>query len=526
MPYRGRFGRKSRALPSGMPATLNPYVWEMYLNSFHGQLALEYFDRLDNFADRADLVKLFLGVSTWIDIQSTEGNVWEDVPLDEESTTYIEAVRVAALEAPVASTEQVQQLLAGLVNSGAVKLSDEEGDVLTLREPFSKLTLLSLGLHLAHPDVFLPYGFTGRYYLILRVAEAFGIPLPPVAPKNNRLARWLYYGKMCAAFQEFRQLHGMTLSELLAFMYDFSVNYVYKGVRTELPEPRNAWLLIGGVDNGDLASMETLEDMAEHHWQGNLDMRRGDVCIMYIRKPLSSIHSLWRVVEDAYVDPFFHYKQAVQISRPKRLPNLHFREIADDSLMGGNQYVKARLQGASGKILTHGEYERLLQMMVVKGDLPEGTPHFTAQEAVDLTLLGSERDVEQRLVEPLLRRAGLENSDWVRQLLVRTGRSERVYPDYAIGLTGDPPKQRVRALVEVKYRAAGERDWQEAFHQARSYGLLLGARVIVTAAAEGVRIYPRRNDDFDFAQGEHHHWSGLQDGEVLWQLSRFFRSRS
>ena len=29
-----------------MPATLNPYVWEMYLASFSGQLALEYFERL------------------------------------------------------------------------------------------------------------------------------------------------------------------------------------------------------------------------------------------------------------------------------------------------------------------------------------------------------------------------------------------------------------------------------------------------------------------------------------------------
>jgi len=509
-----------------MPATLNPYVWALYLSSFPGQLALEYFDWLDNFADRADLTELFLGVGTWIEIQSTEGDVWEDVPLDEESTTYIEAVRDAALGAPVDTTEQVQQLLTDLVHSGTVRLSEDADDVLTLEEPFSNLGLLSLGLHLAHPNVFLPYGFTGHYYLVLRVAEAFGMPLPPVPPKQDHLARWLYYGQLCAAFQDFRQLHGMTLPELLAFMYDFSVNCVQAGVQAELPEPRNAWLLIGGVDNGDLASMETLENITDYHWQGNLDMRRGDVCIMYIRSPVSSVHSLWRVVEDAYVDPFFHYKQTVQIGQPMRLPDLHFREIAADPLMGGNRYVKANLQGASGKVLTHGEYERLLQMMAVKSDLPAGTPHFIAQEAVDLTLLGNERDVEVQLVEPLLRRAGLEASDWVRQLPVRMGRGERVYPDYAIGLTGVAPEQRVQALVEVKYRAAGERDWREAFLQARSYGLRLGARVIVTAAAEGVRIYPRRNDDFDFSRGEPYLWSQLQEGDVLRKLGRFFSGRS
>ena len=46
-------------------------------------------------------------------------------------------------------------------------------------------------------------------------------------PKKDLLARWLYYGQWCAAFQEFRQLNAMTLPELLAFLYDFSVNYVY-----------------------------------------------------------------------------------------------------------------------------------------------------------------------------------------------------------------------------------------------------------------------------------------------------------
>ncbi|CAM4087394.1 hypothetical protein [Deinococcus marmoris] len=232
------------------------------------------------------------------------------------------------------------------------------------------------------------------------------------------------------------------------------------------------------------------------------------------------------MVEDAYVDPFFHYKQSVQIGTPLRLPSLTFGEIAADAYLGGNKYVRANLQGASGKALSHGEYERVLQMLSVKADLPEGIPHFMPQEAVDLSALGNERDVELQLVEPLLRRAGLESGDWVRQLSVRMGRGERVYPDYAIGVSGTAPEQRVHALVEVKYRMAGERDWREAFWQAKSYGLRLGAQVIVTAAAEGVRIYRRSQDDFDFSQGDHQPWSALGEGEMLRQLGRLLSGRA
>ena len=71
---------------------------------------------------------------------------------------------------------------------------------------------------------------------------------------------------------------------------------------------------------------------------------------------------------------------------------------------------------------------------------------------------------------------------------------------------------------------AGERDWREAFWQAKSYGMRLGAQVIVTAAAEGVRIYRRSKDDFDFAQCDRQPWSALAEGETLRHLGRLLRA--
>lgn len=503
-----------------MASQLNAFVWELYLNSVEGQQATEYFASLEDYAQRSGLLDPFLSVSDWIVSLAEETEAPENAPMSPDESSFVEAVRQAAAGAPVGTPAEVRALLRTLVESESVQLSADPADVLTLEDPFVHLSFLSLGLHLAHPDVFLPYGFTGQYHFVLRIAETFGLALPPVPPKKDHLERWLYYGVFCAAFQEFRRENGLTLPELLAFMYDFAVTYVATEQPQELPEPRNAWLLIGGVENGDLAELDAGEPDTLTYWQGNLDMRRGDVCVMYVRSPVSAVHSLWRVTEDAYEDPFFHYKHAVQIGRPLPLPRLPFRALVADPLLGENRYVKANLQGASGKALTHAEYERTLQLAGALGALPEDAPHFPVREVVKLVDLASERDVEIRLVEPLLARLGLGSGDWVRQLPVRMGRGERVYPDYAVGVTGVAPEVRVHALIEVKYRAAGERAWRDAFLQAKSYGMRLGAAAIVTAAAEGVYVYERQQDDFAFSQGQFHTWDQLQEGDAVRALAR------
>ena len=465
-----------------------------------------------------------LGVGNFITAHINEELAWEDTALHPSEVAYVLAVRDAALKLPTETPEEIQNLMSFIVQPGNVKLDEELGHEITLDDPFLNLSWLSFGMHLAHPSIFLPYGFDGMYHFVPKIAETFGIPLQPVPAKKDHLARWLYFGQLCLALQEFRALQGMNIPELLAFMYDFSISFIDSENSDDLPAPRNAWLLLGGgAKDGDYGWLQEAAPDAQSHWQGNLEMRRGDVCIMYVRSPISSIHSLWRAIEDGYEDPFFHYKHAVQIGQPQRLPNLHFQDLANDIVFSENKYVKANLQGASGKALTYSEYEHLLKILALRGEISSNLPHFPEQEEVELTALANERDVEIRLIEPLLQRAGLEAADWVRQLPVRVGRGERVYPDYAIGVTGKAPELRVRALVEAKYRAAGEKDWREAFFQAKAYGMRLGARVIITAAAEGLRLYKRRHDDFDFLQGQQYRWSELKEGENLRQLSQLLR---
>ena len=502
-------------------ATLNTFVWDLYRSSVDGALAVAYFEALPTeYADNAGFTLPNHAVTGWVESQMEEPQfVWEHPgPLDEETRFFIEAVRQFAEARTVGTPGEVEALLTALVTSGKVQLSSNPDDLLDVDVAMDEIILVSLGLHLAHPEVFVPYAFKGEHYLLTQIAAAFGIPLPAVPPKNDRLGRWLYYAHFSAALQEFRHLSRMSMPELLAFLNHFAVLYVLTEGSDELPEPRHAWLLVGGgEEDGDFGELEVVTPEEALHWQGSLDMRRGDVCVMYVRSPIAAVHSLCRVVEDAYEDPFFHYKHAVQIGRVQRVPRVPFRELAQGAVMAQSQHIRRNLQGTSGQLLTRAEYQDILGMLGHKGFDVSTAPRLPDVGDVDLSALGNERDVELVLVEPLLQRLGLQD-DWVRQLPVRMGRGERIYPDYVLGLTGTFPEQRVRALVEVKYRAPGDRAWREAFLQAKSYALRLGAKTMVVAAAEGLQLYERRNDDFSFERGVGYSWADLQQERELLNL--------
>lgn len=505
-----------------MPFQLNPFVLGLYFGSAGGELAAAYFEELMAGTLRTQHELPYYGVEYWIASHEPElGVSWEDEPLPADPVTSLQAISAYARAQPVTTSAEIQNLLTRMVTSGRVQLSDDPEDILDLEWAMEDVQHVSLALSLAHPDVFVPYGYkslgmSGRHQELLQVAEAFDIALPNVAAKNDQIGRWLYYGQFSAAMQEFRARNGLTLPQLLAFLYDFGPVYVRSQPRDELPAPRHAWLLVGGGEqDGDYGVLEDMTPGDITHWQGSLDMQRGDVCVMYLRTPVKEVHSLLRVVEDAYVDPFFHYKHAVQIGDILKVPRVPFQALKADPVFGASSHIGRNLQGTSGQMLSTAEYNAVLELISERGQDLTGVPRLPEHAEVDLSDLANERDVEIKLVEPLLRRLGLSEPDWVRQLPVRMGRGQRNYPDYAIGVTGTHPEQRVHSLVEVKYRASGELAWKDAFYQAKSYGLRLGAQTLLLAAADGVRLYERDRDDFTFGSGEALSWADLRDDTLV-----------
>ncbi len=291
----------------------------------------------------------------------------------------------------------------------------------------------------------------------------------------------------------------------MAFLYDFAPNFLQD--EPELPAPSKVWLLIGGAGkDSDFETLDNAQADTQIHWQANLETRRGDVLVMYCKSPRSYIHSIWRAVTDGFADPFFYYQNLMWMGHPVKVPSVHFREMQGHPVLAENRYMRANLQGASGKPLTLAEYEAILELLAEKGfdganlPRPEGFSHLP-----DLDIY-IERDVEEQLVEPLLTRLGYMPSDWMRQMPLRMGRGERFYPDYAFFPVLARGEDKAKMVLETKYRITSQRALLETYTQARSYAQRLQAHVIVLAALDGLWVFPKFGNDFDFDKMQVYTW--------------------
>ena len=503
---------------------LHPYVWGLYCDTPHGQAVLTHFDELpEKYPERAHYLDVLNGAAQVVN--AAEGKSQEVTAMPPVFLAMVEGVKSFALERSASTPEKARQLLQDFVAPDGPSFTDEDGEFRFDSETaLAFIDIISLGLHLAHPEVFVPYGFSGHHWIAEEMRHEFGTDLPPLPPKRDREARWLYFYDYSAAFQVFRTEHELTVAELLAFMNHFAPDYL-STLDSELPAPLNAWLLIGHPDeDGDRGLIDALaaeeDSPVTTHWQGNLNMQRGDVALMYLHSPLKQLYALCRVVHDGYLDPFFHYKQAVQVGRFRKVPPLSFAELASGPVMKGSGLIARRMQGASGALLSREEYGEIMTTLVARGLPTSAVPQLPTLPDIDTAHIQNERDVEVQLVEPLLTRLGLSEGDWVRQLPIRMGRGERNYPDYALGVMGQFPDQRARALVEVKHRTTHERDWREAFLQAKSYALRLQAKALLLASADGLRLYLRRSGDFQFETGEALGWPDLDDAKTLLNLRK------
>jgi hypothetical protein len=78
------------------------------------------------------------------------------------------------------------------------------------KEVFSNIAGVSLALHEAFPEHFLPYLFNRRFDRFSAICEAFTIPIPKPPGKMHKRERALYYAALNQALQEFRGQHFHT----------------------------------------------------------------------------------------------------------------------------------------------------------------------------------------------------------------------------------------------------------------------------------------------------------------------------
>jgi len=181
---------------------------------------------------------------------------------------------------------------------------------------YDYIAAISLGFYRAHPEFFLPYGFRCRFHELEAIHREFGIPLPALPGKHQKEQRARFYLGVNGAWQEFREIHGLSPSEMCAFLYDFAAEFVTPTGVADLPQPAKAWMVTGG--SGDIEFADTAGATAVSHWGANSAVRRGDILVMYLVRPRSCIHSIWRACSDGFIDPVSHYHSLAWIGAPIR----------------------------------------------------------------------------------------------------------------------------------------------------------------------------------------------------------------
>jgi len=141
-------------------------------------------------------------------------------------------------------------------------------------------------------------------------------------------------------------------------------------------------------------------------------------------------------------------------------------------------------------------------------------PTLQAPEPPQGIELHNERDVEVKLLEYYLNQIGYsENKDFIRQLPIKAGRGNRIYPDYALHYDNKRGYEKAKILIEAKYHLKNNKEIEDAFKQARSYANLLESEKIILCDKYGLIIYMKKGS-FDRYNYEKIYWNDLQNPDV------------
>jgi hypothetical protein len=485
----------------------SPYIWQLYKNSPEGSLAIQVFSNLferilgGNFNLPSGNAPL--NISNW---------TWEFTKIVVDDYTNTE----------IANIDEAEKVFNEIAGGFPVTFYDDDGkteDVtLTHADLLGWLAELSVGLYTRFPEYFFPYFFRTHFYLFEQICATFNIPLPELPKKKHFDKRLMYYFQLCQVLYEFRRNRNLSPAELCAFLYSFAPNFISLETDDSLPKPMKVWIVGGGIDNnGDPEFLDNADDNTISNWQGNIDTRRGDIVLVYCLAPRSSIHSVWRAKTDGFIDPFIYYYSQIWVCSPIKVAPVTYEDLRNDPLLSQNGLVRSSMQGLNGRRFTYHEYEAILKIMERKGQdtsaLPKIEPLLDMGD--DETLLKDERDVEIHLVEPLLEKLGYETGDWTRQMVVRMGSGEKIYPDYAFFAKQNKGEEQAKMVLEAKYRLKTQKELFKAYWQAKSYALRLEASIFIIAAIEGIWIFGLTKTGFDFEKHEHKTWQEIYQPDIF-----------
>ena len=471
------------------------YAWNLYKNSPEGKNMIKFFSEANGYI----LFKKYCPHAVFH--TEEEYDEWLD---------NIYCYGVSEYEQP-ASLDDAKNLYSSLITLGFMI----EGEPWIYRNDFKRtlgiIQPISYVLSRFAPEYFFPYLFICRISELNRISDVFDIELPKLPKRTDYKGRCMYYWEMCELFYTFRKDNGLSSAELCAFLYDFSskvIGYIPFG---ENPQPSQAWFIGGLLYPKD----KTLD---AKFWQSSPETKKGDILIHYETSPISAITCIEIAQTDGVIDPLFYYYSNTYIGERIDIPHVTLKELQYDAYFSKHPLVRKRFQGVNGRPASDEDYAELIRLIKTKGFDVEKLPKLYAPTFPKDIIIENEKDVEKRLLEPILNAMGwYEHKDFIRQLSIHAGRGHRIFPDYALHYDNKPEEERASVLIEAKLYMKSNRDIEEAFLQARSYAQLLSSSVIVLCDKLCLFIY-EKNGSFDRNNYKRYYWTELEHPEIFNEL--------
>ena len=363
------------------------------------------------------------------------------------------------------------------------------------RSKASSVDTLSAFLYFLHP-FFKPVLLGTRFSIIQQNCEIIGIDLPSFPKAHDYKAALMWYYDLCTVFNDFQKRYEMSDPEFCACLYDLAASFKDNVEKKPLPKPINVWLT--GADKEDVEFIES-NMVNDSLWTCNENTRRGDIVVLYAVSPNSCIHSIWRADSEGTFNPFDYYQNRTRVSEGVKVSRISLKELKEDPEFGKLPMLNNNLQGVNGKRLPSWAYSALLRMIAAKGDDISKLPVLYETKDWKHEHKASEKQVEDEILIPFLHDLGYVDTDWNRQLRLKSGRKEeREIPDFVFFPHGERQFENAPLLIEAKWLMKSEKDRNDAYRQALSYARMLQAPIFGICDEERLIIYQQKNGTFNY----------------------------
>lgn len=505
---------------------MNKNIWNLYKNSERGQNAISLFtinndtnieekitsifhfckDYLGGFAQEKHFITRFFLISD---------NIFADNLLFEENELVSEYFN-----------RLIDNLEIGYVditNDGKL-IKDRKIKPLIKQQDYKRICSLipdlSLVLYSLFPDAFIPILFPEKFDVLMKILDVLEIPMPALPASTDKRARLLFYNDLCENIFSFSERHGLSSAETCACIYDFALMLLDNedSYITDLPGPTNIWIT-GGSKKDYEQFLKNPTDKATSEWTCNENTKRGDIIVMYVLTPYSCIQSIWRAEIDGVYTPFNYYNSRTKVTDGIVIPQITLNDLRSDKYFSELSIVRKNFQGVNGIKFTAKDYFELQRILIEKGFDVSILPQLYNPN-LDFSLnLTNEKDVEEKLLIPLLLKLGYVESDWTRQLSQKVGRKEKAIPDFVFFPKGETLFQNSPMIIEAKYSMESSLERTKSYNQALSYARIMKSSIFAICDKDRIIIYKERNGLFDrFSPVYEKHWLNLNEVEVFAEL--------